>query len=158
MKVHKPPMEEFVLDCVRVGMRTTIPTDWASRVQLMVVAEEAGRHLGIEFRAVLDEQTLASHSLNIPAVRHVEEQVSIDLPASWWQRFKRDHMPSWFLRRWPVMVRFKILRARRTITLRQAEQVTLTTSARYTDPGNLACPDRPYTIVHRLDKERKNDS
>ncbi len=28
----------------------------------------------------------------------------MNFPSSWWQHFKRDKMPKWFVKRWPVKV------------------------------------------------------
>ena len=29
-------------------------------------------------------------------------EVTLKFPANWWQHWKEDHAPKWFLRRWPV--------------------------------------------------------
>lgn len=33
---------------------------------------------------------------------HQRYSVSVDIPATWWQHFKQDHAPGWFVRRFPV--------------------------------------------------------
>ena len=32
----------------------------------------------------------------------VEETINITIPTTWFEHWKRDHAPQWFLKRWPV--------------------------------------------------------
>ena len=38
-------------------------------------------------------------------LQKTEETVSIEVPADWWQHWKQDCAPAWFVKRWPVKMR-----------------------------------------------------
>lgn len=44
---------------------------------------------------------LTSFVLTEQLVNEIQE-VKLSVPSSWWQHFKRDHMPTWFKYRWPI--------------------------------------------------------
>lgn len=45
---------------------------------------------------------LSAHVLSDQLVS-ADEEVTLDVPASWWQHLKLSHAPEWFKRRWPVV-------------------------------------------------------
>jgi hypothetical protein len=88
---------EIILDQLVTSARKAVPqlgsfTD--ARTELRVV-EDTVRGMMLELRsAVLAAQVLADR-----------QDVAFEMPASWWQHLKRDRMPAWFTRRWPVRTR-----------------------------------------------------
>lgn len=52
-------------------------------------------------------------------------------PSSWWQHFKRDHMPEWFKKRWPVKYVDKLHRRKVSTFVRMSGTVSFSVKAAY---------------------------
>lgn len=70
-----------------------------------------------------------------------EVEVSVDVPTSWWQHFKRDVFPVWLLRRFPVKT--KTVSKKSTFTFRT---VALLPEFKYEQPPGTgsACVIQTY--------------
>jgi len=55
------------------------------------------------YNPVINEMILELHTWLL-SKKHIEKQVTehLYIPSSVWQHFKRDYMPEWFLKRFPV--------------------------------------------------------
>jgi len=83
-KVRGLVSRQCLIDCRSV---------WLMNKSLTTVVEETARGLLVKLEA--DILALGSHQ------EHVS--LEVEYPATWWQHFKKDLMPGWFLRLFPVV-------------------------------------------------------
>src|ERR1700744_2788908 len=82
--------DPVIIDLKKVGVQHLMPAFVAqtAKYEVHAVAET----LAYELTAYVLSQHVAD----------LRQEVTIDIPASWWQHFKRDRAPKWFVRRYPV--------------------------------------------------------
>ncbi len=100
--------EKHVLDQLKVVSemavaRSELPNFVRDRAKLDVIADPLTDHLIFSLKSLVLAEKLVQE----------QQTVTLDIPASWWQHFKRDswlgrHRPQWMRKRWPV--RFTTMR------------------------------------------------
>lgn len=86
-------MEEVSLNRLQVTAQTVLSREAVTRdaITLDVLGNEMSN---LVYR--LRSEVLAEHTGTINETRYIQ------VPRNWWQMLKRDCLPRWFRRRWPV--------------------------------------------------------
>ena len=84
-------VNQRLMEQLKVGHRLTLPR-WVRSSARFDAVDDAANHMILELQAyVLADKWVGQF-----------QEVSIDVPSSWWQMWKRDHAPAWFIRRYRV--------------------------------------------------------
>src|SRR5258708_6053847 len=100
---EKHGLEQLTVVSQMAVARSELPGFVRDHAKLDAVADVITGHLIFSLKSVVLAEKLAQE----------QQTVTLNIPASWWQHFKRDswlgrHRPQWMRKRWPV--RFTTMR------------------------------------------------
>jgi hypothetical protein len=109
-------VDQVTLDWIKVAATNRVSAEFAETLTADVIRDEVWRHLVYQLTAQVLTERLPSGDVR------ESKTFNIDVPASPWQQYKRDHAASWWLR-WLVRRRPPVQR-RHSLTGELAVDVT----------------------------------
>jgi hypothetical protein len=159
MKPGDPLFPEYVQETLH---RKAVASRYQLDPEMMAYAkfdvwQQVADHLLCTLKSYVWEQQLAPDKIQVslekpyrqvvPYRKHLTQVVQV--PASWWQHLKQDHFPAWYLSRWPVEYRDRVVsyslddHVVAEGTVRFSDEVIIERSLTYPDP-KLHLPDSSW--------------
>lgn len=104
-------MREILFEKIKVAAGNTIGASTLRDMRVVTDLDRVTQQLYITLQTSVLTQKLCEDKYE------VSDQKNVEVPYGAWQMFKRDHMPQWFVEKFPVKVRYIPVHFHKTIEI-----------------------------------------
>jgi len=133
MTYNHPAMQRITLDQIQLAARQHFDGHALHHLRLDEIPRLMADGLCYQLSTWVMTEDLSPkpERLNFFKNQEFTFRLTTEYPATWWQMFKRDHMPEWFKKRWPVRYRTEHHRRKVSSWLRTSGTVSFEVKAAY---------------------------